>query len=191
MRARTQIGRQLVRFGANERGVAAVEFALILPIMLLVYVGCTEGSALIAMDRKVQTISGAVGDLVARSDGSISAATLLDYVKVASGIMTPYPTTDLVQRVTLVKVSTDGRTAAVEWSRKYARQAAVSSGNLTKGTAFTLPSSIRDVAKGQYVVVAETSNRYMPLFGLFFDQTIGLYRQNFYMPRFGGIINLS
>ncbi|OYX04897.1 MAG: hypothetical protein B7Z15_17290 [Rhizobiales bacterium 32-66-8] len=79
------------RLRAAEAGVAAVEFALILPIMLLVYIGTVEASVLISMDRKIQSVSGAVGDLVARSRGEITSTLLNDYVKVAGGIMTPYP----------------------------------------------------------------------------------------------------
>src|SRR5215217_2949563 len=101
-----------------DDGVAAVEFALILPIMLLVYVGSVEASALITMDRRVQSVAGAVGDLVARSDGSIPAATLTDYFRAAGAIMTPYPPAALRQVVTQVNVAANG-TTTVAWSRQY------------------------------------------------------------------------
>lgn len=171
-------------FRRAEAGVAAVEFALILPIMLFVYVGMVEASALISMDRKVQTISGAVGDLVARSDGEITAANVNDYVKVASGIMTPYSAAPLEQIVTQLKVPATG-SATVDWSRRYTAQVLQSSGAYANGTAYTLPKEILDISRGKYVIVAETRYSYLPLYGIVFDKAVNLYRENFYLPRFG------
>ena len=177
----------LERFGRAEGGVAAVEFALILPVMLLVYIGSVEASALISMDRKVQTISGAVGDLVARSDKEITATTLQDYVRVAGGIMTPHPTGQLQQIVTQVQVLADGTTSVV-WSRGFENLADMSSLAHTPGASYSLPDEIIDIATDQYVIVAETRYPYQPLFGIVFDQAVSLYRENFYLPRFGGSI---
>ena len=36
----------------NEKGVSAVEFALIAPLMVLIYFGCIELSFLMRMDRR-------------------------------------------------------------------------------------------------------------------------------------------
>jgi Flp pilus assembly protein TadG len=170
-------------FKRAESGVAAVEFALILPIMLMLYVGMVEGSALISMDRKVQTVSGAVGDLVARSNGTISIGTLDNYVKIASGIMTPYPTSDLVQIVTQVHVDTAGK-ATVDWSQRYVGQVRQSTGAHTKGAVYPLPAQVVAIAKGEYVIVTESGLAYTPLYGIIFDSAVNLYRENFFMPRF-------
>lgn len=178
------------RFRFAETGVAAVEFALILPIMLLVYVGCMEASTLISMDRKVQSVSGAVGDLVARSDGQLTVATLRDYLSVAGGIMTPYDSSDLVQMISSVEVLSNG-TTRVDWSRRYEHQTLQSSGGHTVNASFALPQEIIDVARGTYVIVAESGYEYLPLYGIVFDQPINLYRENFYLPRFGERIQLK
>lgn len=178
------------RFRTAEAGVAAVEFALIVPVMLMVYIGMVEGSAMISMDRKIQSVSGAVGDLIARSDGEITAATVNDYVKIAGGIMTPYPSAPLVQIVSQVEVRADGSTR-VDWSRRYVHQLPQPSGAHTVGAAYnTLPDEIIEIARGKYVIVAESSYAYRPLYGIVFDQAVNLYRENFYLPRFGTSIAL-
>jgi Flp pilus assembly protein TadG len=179
---------RLLRFA--EAGTAAVEFALVLPIMLMLYIGFIEVSALISVDRKLQSAAGALGDLVARSDSTITAATLTDYFQAASGIMTPHPTEELRQVVTLAKVSADGTTACVEWSRQYFN-GVLGVGPHDVDCNFTLPPAMRNVAKGKFVVVAEGHYDYPPLYGLAFDQTVNLYRENFFMPRFGGSITLN
>jgi Flp pilus assembly protein TadG len=182
------LNRLIQRFTSAQTGVAAVEFALVVPIMIVVYMGTTEASALISMDRKVQSVAGAVGDLVARENGSISSATLQDYFQASSGIMSPYTTTDIKQIVTSVKVETDG-TTNVAWSREYLN------GVMSVGTTYEQNkpyarakdmASMTAIAKGSYVIVSEASYGYKPLFAqLVYDQAINLYRQSFYVPRFG------
>lgn len=184
MGALRRLARSISQFRAAQTGVAAVEFALILPIMLLVYVGMVEASALISVDRKVQSVSGAVGDLVARSEEQITGAELLDYVRAARGIMTPYPTDDLVQIVTQVYVDEDGVTS-VDWSRRYLDGVLQASGAHQQGDEYPrLPDDIITLAREEYVIVAESSILYRPLYGIVFDQAIDLYRENFYLPRF-------
>jgi Flp pilus assembly protein TadG len=178
----------LHRFSLAQTGAAAVEFALILPIMLMLYVGANEASVLISMDRKVQYVSGAVGDLVARSEEAISASTLDDYVKVASGLVSPFTATGMEQIVTQVKVSSTGE-ATVDWSRGYKNQVPVSSLNRRKGSTYPLPADVTAIARDQFVIVAETKLPYTPLYGLVYKEPVTLYRENFYLPRFGGYIN--
>lgn len=48
-------------------GVSAVEFALIAPLMLLMYAGCIELSLMMQLDRKVTTSTATLGDLTARA----------------------------------------------------------------------------------------------------------------------------
>nr|WP_295890103.1 TadE/TadG family type IV pilus assembly protein [uncultured Devosia sp.] len=177
------------RLRLSEAGTAAVEFALVLPIMLVLYIGFVEVSALISVDRKLQSAAGALGDLVARSDTTISAATLTDYFKAAGGIMTPNPVDDLRQVVTQVEVLADG-TTKVRWSRQYLN-GAYGNGPHAVNSSFALPTAMVNIAKGKYVIVAEGSYQFPPLYGFAFKQTINLYRENYFMPRFGGSITLN
>lgn len=176
-------------FGKASDGVAAVEFALVLPIMLLVYIGTVEAGALISMDRRVQSVAGALGDLVARSPAEIPATTLQDYFQAASGIMTPFSADELTQVVTQVFVDEDGN-AEVVWSRQYIDGNYAVGTQHTAGADFDLPDAMIDVALDSFVIVSETSYAYTPLYGIVFDQPITLYRENFYLPRFGGSISV-
>lgn len=193
MRAARTLLARLRRLALVEDGVAAVEFALILPIMLLVYIGSVEASLAITMDRKVQLVAGTLGDLVARADTTIPADTLEDYFKAAGGIMTPYPVDKLKQVVTQVLVSADGSSASVVWSREYnfSDDEVIVGTDHPKDSSFELPAAMRTIAQGGYVIVAESSYEHTPLSGFVFNQPINLYRENFLLPRFGDSISIN
>lgn len=182
------LARLLRRLRHSDAGTAAVEFALILPVMLLVYLGSIEASALISMDRKIQMVTGAVGDLVSRVDTTISAATLTDYFKAANGMMTPYPTADMVQVITQMEIKSDG-TTRVDWSRQFTNGVLTTSTKYTAGmTTRKIPQEMINISKGNYIIVSETGTSYLPLYGIVFKTAIPLYRENYYMLRFGGKI---
>jgi Flp pilus assembly protein TadG len=188
MRTRRLLAAKLASFRFAEKGAAAVEFALVLPIMLILYVGANEASVLISMDRKVQLISGAVGDLVARSDRTIAASDINNYVNIAGGIISPYVVDGMVQIVSQVKV-VDG-VAKVVWSKGYRDQVPVSSLGRVKEDVYPLPDALIDIAEDGFVIVAETRLPYTPLYGLVYKTPVTLYRENFFMPRFGKDIAL-
>lgn len=181
---------RLRQFRLAESGVAAVEFALVLPIMLALYIGSVEASAVISMDRKLQSATGALGDLVARSDTTIPAGTLADYFKAAGGIMTPHDPDKLKQVVTQVEVKADGTTSIV-WSYEYANGVVSPGTKHVAPTSYNLPTAMTNIARGKFVIVAEATYEYPPLYGLTFQQPVNLYRQNFFMPRFGGTITVN
>jgi len=173
---------RLLAFRCAEGGVAAVEFALILPLLLLLYLGSLELSTLIAVDKRVSTVAGATGDLVARTDTTLSQAALNDYFAAAQATMAPYDASGLKQVVTAVYVAADG-TATVKWSRGF-------NGGVARATdsAYVLPPELTAIAPDSDVIVAEASISYTPLYGYFFNTALPLYREYFYLPRFGEYI---
>ena len=62
--------RKAIDMLADRRGIAATEFAVIVPIMLVLFFGTVEFSSGVAVDRKVTLIAQGV----VRSDGSNDAA---------------------------------------------------------------------------------------------------------------------
>lgn len=180
----------LTRLRRAESGVAVVEFALIVPVMLVLYIGSIEASTLISMDRKVQSVAGAVGDLVARADESLTTAQMKDYFRAASGIMTPYSPTPVKQVVTAIAVASDGKTS-VTWSRQFYNGTYATTTTHAVGTPYPLPAEMIAISKGQTVIAAEASYAYKPLFGIIIDHSVNLYRSSFFMPRFGGTIAIT
>lgn len=170
---------QLRRFGKEDRGAAAVEFALILPFLLLLFMGSIEASSLITVDRRVTVISGTVGDLVARTEDALSSNTLQDYFMASQNIMYPYATAALKQVVTLVAVDDEGVTSVV-WSCGFNGGTA-----RTDGNPYTLPEKMNEIARDSWVVASDAQYAYRPVLGLVFTNAITLHRESFYLPRYG------
>ncbi|WP_375450144.1 TadE/TadG family type IV pilus assembly protein [uncultured Devosia sp.] len=182
---RAHLEQSLNRFRHDATGVAAVEFALILPIMLLLYIGAVEASSLISMDRRVQTIAGTMGDLVARANGKISACEIKDYFQAASGIMAPYPVGDTKQIVTSVFVKPNG-TTEIAWSK-----AAGGATPHVAGQTYPLPAEMKAISLNTYVIVSEATYDYLPITGFIYEEAIQLRRENFFLTRFEGAIDIN
>jgi Flp pilus assembly protein TadG len=176
-------------FRVAREAVAAVEFALILPVMLTMYVGSIELSQAFSMDQRVITIAGTTGDLVARTNGAIDMTTLNNYFQAAQAIMSPYSTTNLQQVVSVVAVDSTGKTK-VEWSRGYHGGTAQVCNQPYDG-AHPIPDVMKNIAGGNIVVVSEATYTYPPMLGIFFKNNFVFYHQNFYLPRYDKDIPLT
>ena len=172
------------RFALAREAVAAVEFALILPFLMVLYLGSIEVSQLIIVNQKVGSVAGALGDLVSRTNGNLPRSTLNDYFSAVKMIMTPYPSNKLKQLVTSVYVNKAGKTK-VQWSVGYNGATAK-----TPNNTYPLPKEMTDIARNAYVIVSEVEIPYKPLGGYFFNSSINLYKQFFFISRFGEAIKL-
>lgn len=138
----------LARFGLDRRGVSALEFALIAPVLILIYFGVGElCEAMMAQRRTVHSTS-ALGDLVTQSQ-TITSSDISDMFSAASTIMAPFPTTTLKLRLTSVTLNSSG-IAKVDWSCGKNGLAA----NATNSTYSGLPSGLLTTS-GDSIVVAE------------------------------------
>jgi hypothetical protein len=135
-------------------------------------------------------VAGTLGDLVARTNATIPAAALTDYFRAAGGIMTPYPADELRQVVTQVEVKDDGTTTVV-WSRQYVNGVYDIGTEHLPGDTYNLAAAMKTIALGNFVIVAEATYSYLPLYGIVIEQPIQLSRENFFVPRFGGSITVN
>ena len=80
-----------MRIVRDRRGVSAVEFALILPTMIVLYLGIAETGNAITVYRRMSAIASTAADLTAQTK-TVSTADLDDIVSASSAILSPYPT---------------------------------------------------------------------------------------------------
>ncbi|ESR24829.1 TadE/TadG family type IV pilus assembly protein [Lutibaculum baratangense] len=165
----------------DERGVSAVEFALILPILVLLYLGCVELSHALTVDRKVTTAASVVGDLVAQAT-QLSNADIRNIFDATDAVLTPYDAAPLEIVVSNVRITQNG--TEVLWSE-------ASGGGTARGcgSSMNLPDNIR--IEGTSLVVAEVKYRYKPTFGNVIKEAI-TFSDTFYLrPRRSAVIEHS
>lgn len=188
---RLQLKSRLIRRFAEDRsGIAAVEFALILPLLIMLYFGTVEAATLYAVDRKVATVASTMADLVSRHRDKISQSdTLAKYFTAAQAIMNPYPTTGLTQVVSLLFIDSNG-VANVEWSVGYNGGAP-----RTVDTQYPLAATteINQLARGAsgYLIVSEIAYPYKPVIGLIFSEPVNLAHTEYFLPRYASEIDLT
>jgi Flp pilus assembly protein TadG len=137
----------------NTGGFAAVEFALIVPIMLVLFFGTVEISNGVAVYRKVTLMAHTLSDLTSQSL-SVQDSDLTNFFAASTGIMTPYSTTPISQTITEIWINPSLQ-ARVQWSSGSAAQA--------PGTVVTVPASL--AIANTYVIHSQVSYLYTPAVG--------------------------
>ncbi len=167
-----------------DKGIAALEFGYVVPIMAMMFVGTVELSQAITVDRRVSQIASSTADLVARQK-SVTETTLDGYMLLIDQLMKPYDENLLKLTISNIYATVAAPTTPlVCWS--YSRKdgavtKAVST--YTKGQNFTgLPTGI--VEGGTSVIVVEAQYDYVPLiFNTYITTTLPM-RETFYLkPR--------
>ncbi|MDR6624029.1 pilus assembly protein [Caulobacter segnis] len=103
------------RFWRDRRGVSAVEFALIAPVLILLYCGLAEMTQAMMAKRRLSSIASSIGDLTAQASQT-GPTRMADIFNIGAIIMTPFPTTDLKMCVASVVSDASGKNT-VDWSR--------------------------------------------------------------------------
>ncbi|MGH6860306.1 MAG: TadE/TadG family type IV pilus assembly protein [Phyllobacterium sp.] len=146
------------RFFRDDRGVAALEFALVAPILILLYLGSIEVTGGLDIDRKLARAANMVADLVTQEQGTIAKSRIADIMNIGTATLLPYRRDTPQITVTAIEVSDDG-SAKVAWSRR--RVNGVDSRPFTPGSNADLDADLR--IPGTAVIRVDTSTAYVPL----------------------------
>jgi hypothetical protein len=145
------------RFAGNRKGVAALEFALIAPMMFLLLFMSFELTDAVAANGRVERAAGSIADVIAR-DILVTDDEVADVLAAVAWIAYPTPAGQVRSRITSVFVDADGR-ASVVWSEGQGLDP------LPAGSPYPLPQAARVRETG--FVVGETQLDYRPPLGLF------------------------
>jgi Flp pilus assembly protein TadG len=171
--AAATIMRRLSRFVSDRRGVSAVEFALLLPMMMTLYLGSVETSQGIAAKRKVTVIAHTLADLASQYT-DITNADIANVLAAGDAIITPYASANLQEVVSELSINAQGQ-ATVLWSDTLNGTARAA------GQVVNIPASL--AVPNTYLVLAEVQYSYNPTYGYVMTGTLTLQDQMYVLPR--------
>jgi Flp pilus assembly protein TadG len=148
------VGSRFASFLRSRSGLAAVEFAFIAPIMILLFFGTIEGSAAYSTNRRIVLASSTLADLVAQ-ETSITKANLEDLFTGMEDVVGTNDGGGLVFRVVSVVLDPDTDQLKVHWSLDSTGATPYAAGSVYAGD---VDAALFDDASS--LIVAETSYDY-------------------------------
>jgi Flp pilus assembly protein TadG len=187
------------KFPTDADGVAATEFAIVVPFMLLLLVGGVELGNGMALNVKISVTAHAVADMVTQNT-SLSTASMQNILTGATAIVAPYPVNGGQLSVTVSEISSDANgNLTLQWSHSYngatfgSGRPSINSSTSPAYGALTLPTSLNGTAGNANnvnnqndqvsFIVSEVSYAYTPNLGYTISGTVNLADRYWLFPR--------
>jgi Flp pilus assembly protein TadG len=109
---------RLATLARDEKGLAAVEFVLLFPILMTIFLGSIELSSLLLADLKLEAAAETAADLVAQTTvkkGALQAADFTNFTNAVSEVLTPLPVTTSNLKVAFASVTYSTGAAKIDW----------------------------------------------------------------------------
>jgi Flp pilus assembly protein TadG len=153
-------GRLAARLIRDRSGIAATEFAMVVPIMLVLFFGVVEITSGVAAYRDVSLMAHTTSDLTSQSK-SVQDSDLTNFFAAATGVLYPYvkSPTDSNLKMSIVELWVNSSLQArVQWAVN-----SDGSRGATPGTVVNIPTSLQ--IANTYVIYSSVSYLYMPTVG--------------------------
>ncbi len=161
---------RLARFAADRHGVSAVEFALLLPLMLTMYLGSIVITETISVDRQITLVASTVAEITSQYS-QVASSDVTNILGAAAAVLNggqtppPFPIANAQVKLSSVKIdATNGSPiATIAWS-----QALTGNGRaLNSVVTSSIPSGLLTASPNSvsYVIWGEASYNYTPVVG--------------------------
>lgn len=167
--AMSRFWKLLRSYGRSEKGIAAVEFALISPVLLLMMLGAVEAGRATVLARRFDLVTHMVADLVSRGEQTGSFVTISgDMTPISQAVQlvwAPYSMATLKFQILQVRAANTGSTKLaagmtyVDWSYSFFGATVPSQCSL-----YTMPANL--VANGNGMIVVNSTYTYTPLLAI-------------------------
>ena len=171
----------LQKYRDNERGIAAIEFAIIAPIMIAMYFGLAEMASAISVDRKISHGTNVAGDLSTQQP-EIKDEDIEEVLAAALRVMD-------IPDVDRVSIDMESFILPAEGDPPQSQGRITvngSVGNFNQFDATTLDAKLLNATSG--VMVTRVRYKYTPFQLRFFDSTITLQETFLLKPRRSDVV---
>ena len=172
----------------DSSGVAATEFAVIVPLMLAMFFGTVEFSSGVAVDRKITLVARALSDLTSQSLSTTSDTELQNIFAASSAILTPYSVTPIQPTISEIYVDAS-KIAKIQWSKSAtlslvsgAPKTVLTNSSHSKGDVVTIPPGLQ--VPGTWLIFSEIDYKYVPAVGYMMNKLgVTLHDVTYTRPR--------
>jgi Flp pilus assembly protein TadG len=171
----------------DVRGVAATEFAIVTPFMLVLYVGGVELGNGLAMNVKVTATAHSVADMISQNT-QVTSSQMDGILQASAAIMAPYSVKDVngnsLLSITVSEVSTDGTgKATVQWSKSTSTSGARPMGQQMTLSSYTAADPKNPINANISLILSEVSYVYTPNLGYAISGSVTLSDSYYLFPR--------
>lgn len=179
----------LKRFWRNEQAIAAVEFAIVLPVLITLFYGMIEVTRYILITQKVEKLAHSVADMAAQGEVA-KTADLNQVMAAAADVMKPYELTTNSRIIisSLYREPGSNTLPKVNWRYEGGGTLHANSKLGLVGAKPTMPVTFTFTER-ENVIASEIYYEFSPLITNRFFGTKTVYRIAFYKPRFGALLN--
>ncbi len=156
--------RSAARLGRDKRGNAAIEFAVIVPVMLTMFFGVVEFSSAVAVKRKISMAAEELADLAARYK-EVPDTEFDNFFTIARAVITPYSTTVLKATITEIYIDPATGLGRAQWSKGDVVRLRLPGSTVPVPANLIARDATNNILPSQYLIFAETSYVYVPAVG--------------------------
>ncbi|MEW6640922.1 MAG: TadE/TadG family type IV pilus assembly protein [Pseudomonadota bacterium] len=160
--------RAVRRFMASTRGVAGVEFAMIVPLLLLALLGFYDAGTAMAIYTKTRYATATLAQITNQYT-TIHDTDMQQIMGATTAVMSPYASTPATVSVSQIAIDGNGK-ATVSWST-----------TLTPGASFALPTAL--AVPNSWLIYSQVSYTFTPVTGFFIRTPLTLSDSLYVAPR--------
>ena len=180
--------RTIFKLIKNNQAVAAIEFALIVPILLILFVGGFEITRYVLLYQKISKTTSSLSDLAARAP-ELNEADIANSFNATEHLMAPYYDEAEV-RVIFSSIMDNGTGNLINWQRCGGGTLDVQSDLGEQGDYATLPTGF-DLDLNEDTILAEIYVEYNSVIGMNFIAESTIRKARYSHPRLGALTEIT
>lgn len=178
-----------MRLLTSRAANAAVEFALVLPVITLIMLGSVELARFVILNQKLDRVAVSMADLVARAE-TISETELDDIFFAAGEVALPFDLGADGRVIVSSVINPDGDGPEIAWQRAGAGAYSASSELGSEGGAATLDDGL-EVREGETAIVSEVFFDFEPFLSELVVSPREVYKRAYHRPRLGTLDSID